>query len=247
MVGDYIQRYGLKVPQFINGKPGRNWLHAFMQQNKLSMKKAEMISVARKSATANRFVIYDFYVQLAEIVTTQKLTAAKIWNCDESGFPNDPLKCRVVSVKGQTAYKVTCGARRENITTLAVCSAAGKVLDPLIIFPGKYMQSNWKGEKALPKTFIGVSDSGWMTTEVFAIWFEKFADEIKERPLLLIFDGHLTHISLTVIEKASDENITILKLPPHVTDVLQPLDVACFGPLKRLWESHEFLGKRIWA
>ena len=57
------------------------------------------------------------------------------------------------------------------------------------------------------------------------------------RPLLLIFDGHLTHFSLEVIEKARREDITLLKLLPHVTDILQPLDVACFGPLKRMWEK----------
>ena len=76
-----------------------------------------------------------------------------------------------------------------------------------------------------------------MTTDVFAEWFDQFSALITERPLLLIFDGHLTHISVPVIEKAIQENITILKLPPHVTDKLQPLDVACFGPLKRMWEK----------
>jgi len=47
----------------------------------------------------------------------------------------------------------------------------------------------------------------------------------------------MTHISLRVIKRAIDDNIIILKFPPHVTDVLQPLDVACFGPLKRRWEQ----------
>ena len=102
-----------------------------------------MISAARKAATANPFVIYDFYELLEEIMKDKKLNANHIWNCDESGFPTDPHKCKVVSVKGKTAYKVTCGARRENITTLAVCSASGEVLDSLIIFPGKNMQLTW--------------------------------------------------------------------------------------------------------
>ena len=154
MVADYIQANEINVPQFINGKPGRNWLHAFMQRNKLSMKKVELISAERKSATANPFVIYDFYEQLNDIVQKEKLSARQIWNCDESGFPNDPLKCKVVSVKGQTAYKVTCGARRENITTLAVVSAAGQVLDPLIIFPRKNLQSTWKGDKDFQTRFM---------------------------------------------------------------------------------------------
>ena len=77
---------------------------------------------------------------------------------------------------------------------------------------------------------------GWMDTEVFAEWFERFSNQITERPLLLLFDGHMTHVSLGVIKKALEDDIIIVKFPPHVTDVLQPLDVSCFGPLKRKWE-----------
>ena len=84
-----------------------------------------------------------------------------------------------------------------------------------------------------------------METETFATWFNHFADFVKERPLLLLFDGHLTHISIPVIKRALDENITIVKFPPHVTDVLQPLDVSCFGPLKRAWQRglHQRMNK----
>jgi len=89
----------------------------------------------------------------------------------------------------------------------------------------------------MPGTLYGVSENGWMTTEVFEEWFTHFSREVKERPLLLVFDGHLSHVSVNVILKAMDEDITILKFPPHVTDLLQPLDVTCFGPLKRDWEK----------
>ena len=58
-----------------------------------------------------------------------------------------------------------------------------------------------------------------------------------DRPLLLLFDGHMTHITLPVIEKAMKERVIIVKFPTHVTDILQPLDVTCFGPLKRRWEQ----------
>lgn len=78
---------------------------------------------------------------------------------------------------------------------------------------------------------------GWMETDIFAEWFDQFADLVKERPLLLLFDGHLTHISIPVITRAIEEDIIIMKFPPHVTDVLQPLDVSCFGPLKKKWDE----------
>ena len=196
---------------FKDDRPGRDWLQAFLKRNNLSTKKANMIRSARKSATVNPFIIYDFYNVLEKVVHEKKFKPEQIWNCDESGFPHDPQKCKVVSVKGKTAYKITCGAGRENTTTLAVCNAAGRVLDPLIVFSGKNLQSTWQGDRALPDTFYGISENGWMTTEVFAEWFAQFTALVTERPLLLIFDGHLTHISITVIEKATEEDVTILK------------------------------------
>ena len=72
---------------------------------------------------------------------------------------------------------------------------------------------------------------------MFAEWFDIFIKMVKDRPLLLLFDGHMTHITLLVIEKAMKERVIIVKFPPHVTIVLQPLDVTCFGHLKRCWEQ----------
>ena len=63
-----------------------------------------------------------------------------------------------------------------------------------------------------------------LTTEIFALWFGKFCKTVTQRPLLLIFDGHLTHVSVAVIEKGLAENVFIVKLLLQVTDVLQPLN-----------------------
>ena len=72
----------------------------------------------------------------------------------------------------------------------------------------------------------------WKSTEIFTLWFEKFVNITTQRALLLIFDGHLTHVSVAVIEKAMKVNFFIIKVSPYVTDILQPLDVASIGPLK---------------
>ena len=75
-----------------------------------------------------------------------------------------------------------------------------------------------------------------MTTDVFSNRFENFTNLVTERPLSLLYDGHIIHVSVAVIELlAMKENIVILKFPPHVTDVLQPLDVSCFAPLKNVF------------
>lgn len=53
-----------------------------------------------------------------------------------------------------------------------------------------------------------------------------------------LFDGHLTHTSASTTELAIKENISKIKLPAHTTDLLQPLNVACFNPLKTYYEKH---------
>ena len=56
------------VDQFKDGKPGYTWLRGFLKRNKLTLKKAEMISSARMSNTSNAFIIYDFYDQLERVI-----------------------------------------------------------------------------------------------------------------------------------------------------------------------------------
>ncbi|XP_066540082.1 uncharacterized protein [Hoplias malabaricus] len=73
---------------------------------------------------------------------------------------------------------------------------------------------------------------GTSTGDLFQRWFEHFLRHArKERPLLLNFDGHKSHLAPEVIEAAKREDV-LLCLPPHCSHVLQPLDVGFFGLLK---------------
>ena len=120
---------------------------------------------------------------------------------------------------------------------LAVCCADGTALDPLIIFRGKKLQSSWLGSESLKNTHYAVSESGWMTAKIFEDWFASFTKAVKTRPILLLFDGHMTHLSAKTIELAVAEDISLVKLPIYCTDILQPLDVSCFNPLKSHYEK----------
>ena len=135
------------------------------------MRKAEMISTARKSNTANPFIIFDIFEQLATIFKENPdLDASRICNCDESGFPTDQTRGKVIAGKGQRGLKLSFGAR-ENITVLGICSASGVALDPLFIFKGKNIMSSWCGDMALPNTYYGKYN-------VFVVWGHGFAQYI---------------------------------------------------------------------
>ena len=63
------------------------------------------------------------------------------------------------SLVGEKTIQVTHGCNRENTTVLIVASADGKVMDPLIIFKGKNLQSSWFSKNTLRDTYLAVSES----------------------------------------------------------------------------------------
>ena len=85
----------------------------------------------------------------------------------------------------------------------------------------------------------GMSSSGWMDCELFYSWFSKmFVPAVrhltKTGKVVLFFDGHYSHLSLPLIEKARSEEIILQCLPPNATHKLQPL---VFRPMRKAWKS----------
>jgi hypothetical protein len=52
---------------------------------------------------------------------------------------------------------------------------------------------------------------------------------------MLVMDGHGSHSTLDFEQFCKDKNIIPIYMPPHSSHLLQPLDVGCFGPLKRAY------------
>ena len=73
--------------------------------------------------------------------------------------------------------------------------------------------------------------------ELFSAWFfNHFLKYVpKYRPILLLLDGHASHYCPKVIRMAAKEKVIIFTLPPNTTHLTQPLDRACFSPLKVNW------------
>ncbi|CAF3744594.1 unnamed protein product [Rotaria socialis] len=231
IVQDYLEGNEI-ANKFNNNLPGYEWVHNFLLRHNLSLKKGGMMQIARKTVTSDPFVIYSFYELLGSEMNRLGIMNRPecIWNLDETSFPQDPSKTKTIGSKGNKTVRLTCGSGRENVTVLATVNAAGIALDPLIVFQGKNLQNTWIGnpDKTLPNTGYAVSDNGWMTAKVFEQFFSKFIEHTKDcRPTLLILDGHLSHTSMNVLDMAEKNEISILKLPAHCTDLLQPLDVAC--------------------
>ena len=55
--------------------------------------------------------------------------------------------------------------------------------------------------------------------------------------VLLILDGHKSYLTFQLRVVAIDNSVHLLKLPPHTTHVLQPLDVGGFALMKVTWRK----------
>ena len=91
------------------GHPGPDWMNSFIKRNNLSLKQAMKLSVPRYNATKNPFIIYHYYDILEETIERLNLRNRPhlIWNCDESGLPHEPKKCKVITGKGQKTLLVS--------------------------------------------------------------------------------------------------------------------------------------------
>ena len=104
----------------------------------------------------------------------------------------------------------------------------------------KHHLSSWYEDPTIPSDWkIGVSNNGWTNNELSVNWIKHFDQHTKARTKgvyrLLIFDGHESHHSDGFETHCKDNNILTLCMPAHSSHLLQPLDVGCFGPLKKAY------------
>ncbi|KAJ8931941.1 hypothetical protein NQ314_015103 [Rhamnusium bicolor] len=93
---------------------------------------------------------------------------------------------------------------------------------------------------APPGTLAMANPSGWMTAELFVEvlkHFIKHSGSSKENPSVLIYDNHETHISIDSVNTARDNGVSILTLPPHSSNKMQPLDLSVYAPFKAYYHS----------
>ena len=119
-------------------------------------------------------------------------------------------------------------------------SASGVFMPPMLIFPR--VKENVKFLEGKPDgAWAEWHKSGWIQTELFTKWFKefiKFSHASLQNPVLLLLDGHVSHVKNLEVAKLGKENgVTILCFPPHCTHRMQPLDVSFMKPLSNCYSE----------
>ena len=74
----------------------------------------------------------------------------------------------------------------------------------------------------------------WLV-EIFDIYTERFVDKDDYR--LLVLDGHDSHVSWQFVMAYYDRRILLLCLFPHITHLLQSLNVIIFESLQKIYDD----------
>ena len=123
------------------------------------------------------------------------------------------------------------------MTKITKTSKNENLPNPLLVSRGVRPKYNLDGVN-VNEFDLGNSSNGWITADCFFGWlanhfYQRIRDKIKF-PIVLFLDGHSSHVNITVAQFCYDHNIILYCLPPHASHILQPLDVAVIGPMKKM-------------
>ncbi len=115
-----------------------------------------------------------------------------------------------------------------------------RFLPPYIIYKAVKLYNAWIPKNSFPGSRFNSTASGWSEEIVFYDWLcNHFIPSVKtvKKPVMLLMDGHKSHLSTRIIKQAMDHGIHLECLPPHTTTILQPLDVVTLSKLKQSWKK----------
>ncbi|XP_057677742.1 uncharacterized protein si:rp71-1d10.8 [Corythoichthys intestinalis] len=227
-------------------KLGQTWWLNFRkrQEKNITIQPADAANRGRTVHVRKEALDYFFHI-LNSVVEAHALRDKPyhIWNCNEMSFQLARKRAVLPKSSGQ-GCKSTPGFK-DYISVMACLNAAGVDIPPFVVYSKAYPSGLCYKTRGPSDALYGWSDSGCVTSELFKKWFLRhfLVYAPKERPLLLIFDGHKSPLNLEVVETARKEGVILVCLPPHCAHVLQPLDAGLFPLIKRrfavlLGEAH---------
>ena len=237
-VKQVLDSAGRKVPQFTNNLPGRTWWCGFLRRN-------PSLDIARpdpsKEAKACKdTAVYSWFDKFEKILTEHRIQSPdQIYTCNELGFPLEIDSSETVFAERIVKRDFHPAISYQTlITTLLCVSASGTSISPTVYFPGKSLNPEYCLD--FPSdVYLGISDSGWMETYHFYDWvINHFLRRVPAvRPVLLLVNGHVSHVDRKTTLKCKENGVLIHQLPQKMSHIRQPAEKEYFEIFKNEWKK----------
>lgn len=162
-----------------------------------------------------------------------------IFNYDETNLSDNPGTTKCLFKRG-VKYPERIRDFSKSATSIMFCgNAMGEMLPAYVVYKSENLWTTWM-EGGPARTRYGRTKSGWFDACAFGDWFSTiFLPAAKKLPgcKVLIGDNLSSHFTEFVLTECEQYNIKFCCLPANSTHLLQPLDVAFYGPLKKYWRQ----------
>jgi hypothetical protein len=221
---------------------GSRWASYFVKRHKELTTRFTRRYDYQRALCEDPELIQSWFKLVRNTVAKYGIQDEDFHNFDETGFMMGIISTTMVVTSSERRGKPTLAqpGNREWVSVIQDINSRGQAIPPFIIVAGQNHLSNWYEDSALPKDWvISTTPNGWTTNEKAIEWIQHFEKHTQPRALgayrLLIMDGHESHHSTEFELFCKNHKIITLCMPAHSSHILQPLDVGCFGPLKKAY------------
>ncbi|CAF1117869.1 unnamed protein product [Brachionus calyciflorus] len=261
--GYHIQDFALSLKRELNLNPSfnasRGWLYRFLKRHNLVLRR---VSTTGKDLPKNVKDIVSNYICSCQDIS--KEMAEKygdsfrkyFFNMDETAIRLDDPGNYTYDVCGSQRIKATTSGHEMNKVSIAFCATAnGEKLPALIMVPRQTPLNDFVAPANVivvyknSATFDGIAIRDYFLKRVLF----PHMDRNGMGEACLIWDNAPCHNKDIVLTSAVSKNLRLLKVPPRMTNLVQPADISWFRPLKskfnRYWtnwfinEEHSYTAK----
>lgn len=176
-----------------------------------------------------------FKSKIKTLIEKARNSEEPVINADESGFQILPTSIKTWSFKNAKNVSINVSdSDKDRISIMASITSDYEKLPLFIIGKGESLEDAQENlGQIFDNNYLTFSSKSYMNSECFVQYLNFLRKQYDDnRKIHLILDSYSSHTSKLSIETAKKLNIDLYFIPSHFTDVLQPLDIAIFAPLK---------------